>query len=102
MDSAPPAAGDHPMRVGIRDWLDAHPSPTGRQLAERGLVAPHWPEPWGLGADPALQLVVDEELRRAGVRRPENTIGIGWAGPTLVHAGSPRAEAALPSPPAGR
>ncbi len=44
-------------------------------------MAPHWPEPWGLGADPALQLVVDEELRRAGVRRPENTIGIGWAGP---------------------
>jgi alkylation response protein AidB-like acyl-CoA dehydrogenase len=32
---------------------------------------------------------VDEELRRAGVRRPDNTIGIGWAGPTIVHAGSP-------------
>jgi alkylation response protein AidB-like acyl-CoA dehydrogenase len=31
---------------------------------------------------------VDEELRRAGVRRPENTIGIGWAGPTLLHAGT--------------
>jgi alkylation response protein AidB-like acyl-CoA dehydrogenase len=76
------------MRAGIRDWLATHPSPTARQLAERGLVAPHWPTPWGLGADPALQLVVDEELRRAGVRRPENTIGIGWAGPTLVHAGT--------------
>jgi alkylation response protein AidB-like acyl-CoA dehydrogenase len=76
------------MRAGIRDWLDAHPTPSGRQLAERGLVAPHWPAPWGLAADPALQLVVDEELRRAGVRRPDNTIGIGWAGPTLVHAGT--------------
>jgi len=51
-------------------------------------VAPHWPAPFGLGADPALQLVVDEELRRAGVRRPENTIGIGWAGPTLLHSGT--------------
>lgn len=51
-------------------------------------MAPHWPAPFGLGADPALQLVVDEELRRAGVRRPENTIGIGWAGPTLLHSGT--------------
>ena len=91
MDSAPPPAtgtDDHPLRGELRTWLEAHPSPTGRQLAERGLVAPHWPAPWGLGADPALQLVVDEELRRAGVRRPENTIGIGWAGPTLLHAGT--------------
>ena len=73
----------------MRAWLAEHPSPTGRQLAERGLVAPHWPAPWGLGADPTHQLLVDEELRRAGVRRPENTIGIGWAGPTLLHAGTP-------------
>ncbi len=27
-------------------------------------------------------------MRRAGVRRPSNQIGIGWAGPTLVHAGT--------------
>jgi len=79
---------DHPRRAEIRTWLEQHPDPTGRQLAEAGLVAPHWPEPWGLGAEPALQLVVDEELRRAGVRRPDNTIGIGWAGPTIVHAGT--------------
>jgi alkylation response protein AidB-like acyl-CoA dehydrogenase len=91
VDTAPPpdsGTDDHPRRGELRAWLEAHPSPTGRQLAERGLVAPHWPAPWGLGADPALQLVVDEELRRAGVRRPENTIGIGWAGPTLLHAGT--------------
>ena len=44
--------------------------------------------PVGAGADPTYQLLVDEELRRAGVRRPENTIGIGWAGPTLLHAGT--------------
>ena len=79
---------DHPRRAEIRAWLETNPSPSGRQLAEAGLVAPHWPEPWGLGAEPALQLVVDEELRRAGVRRPDNTIGIGWAGPTIVGAGS--------------
>jgi alkylation response protein AidB-like acyl-CoA dehydrogenase len=79
---------DDPRRIEIRAWQAEHPAPTGRALAERGLVAPHWPAPWGLGADPTHQLLVDEELRRAGVRRPENTIGIGWAGPTLLHAGT--------------
>jgi alkylation response protein AidB-like acyl-CoA dehydrogenase len=32
--------------------------------------------------------VIDEELRAAGVSRPTNPIGIGWAGPTILHAGS--------------
>ncbi len=80
---------DDPRRLEVRSWLERHPKPSGRDLAERGLVAPHWPEPYGLGADPTLQLIVDDELRRAGVRRPENTIGIGWAGPTILHSGSP-------------
>jgi alkylation response protein AidB-like acyl-CoA dehydrogenase len=79
---------DDPRRVEVREWLAAHPSPSGRDLAEAGLVAPHWPRPWGLGADPVHQLVIDDELRRAGVRRPVNMIGIGWAGPTLLHAGT--------------
>jgi alkylation response protein AidB-like acyl-CoA dehydrogenase len=79
---------DDPRRVEVRRWLHEHPSPTGRQLAEAGYVAPHWPEPWGLGADPVHQLAIDEELKRAGVSRPANPIGIGWAGPTLIHAGT--------------
>ena len=87
MDFALPAEDD-PRRLSLRRWLDAHPTPTPRQLAEQGLVAPHWPVPWGLGADPTHQLIVDDELRRAGVRRPENTIGIGWAGPTILYAGT--------------
>jgi alkylation response protein AidB-like acyl-CoA dehydrogenase len=87
MDFALPA-DDDPRRTALRAWLDGHPSPTPRQLAEHGLVAPHWPEPWGLGADPTHQLIIDEELKRAGVRRPDNTIGIGWAGPTILHAGT--------------
>ena len=72
----------------FRAWLAANPDPTPRQLAEAGYVAPHWPRPWGLGADPVEQLVIDDEMRRAGVRRPFNQIGIGWAGPTLIHAGT--------------
>jgi alkylation response protein AidB-like acyl-CoA dehydrogenase len=81
-------ADDDARRQSVRAWLREHPRPTGRQLAEAGYVAPHWPAPWGLGADPIHQLVIDAELRRAGVSRPVNPIGIGWAGPTLIHAGT--------------
>jgi alkylation response protein AidB-like acyl-CoA dehydrogenase len=87
MDLSLPGTDDARRRT-VRAWIDAHPSPTPRQLAESGYVAPHWPEPWGLGADPIHQLIIDDELRLAGVRRPENTIGIGWAGPTIIHAGT--------------
>jgi alkylation response protein AidB-like acyl-CoA dehydrogenase len=87
MDFALPA-DDDPRRDAVRRWLESHPRPTPRQLAEDGLVAPHWPRPWGLDADPVAQLVIDDEMRKAGVRRPSNQIGIGWAGPTLVHAGT--------------
>jgi 3-oxochol-4-en-24-oyl-CoA dehydrogenase len=80
---------DDPRRLALRSWLGSHPVPTGRELAEAGLVAPHWPAPWGVGADPTHQLIVDDELHRARVRRPTNTIGIGWAGPTIMLAGSP-------------
>ncbi|WCO65842.1 acyl-CoA dehydrogenase family protein [Iamia majanohamensis] len=79
---------DDPRRAEVRSWLEAHPAPSGSQLAEAGYVAPHWPRPYGLDADPIHQIVIDEELRRAGVSRPSNPIGIGWAGPTLLHAGT--------------
>ncbi|MGK2948235.1 MAG: acyl-CoA dehydrogenase family protein [Acidimicrobiales bacterium] len=79
---------DDPRRAEVRTWLAEHPSPTGRQLAEAGYVAPHWPRPWGLDADPIHQILIDEELKAAGVTRPSNTIGIGWAGPTILHGGT--------------
>jgi alkylation response protein AidB-like acyl-CoA dehydrogenase len=79
------------VRAFLAETLDAHGQPPpdwNSRLAAAGYVAPHWPPPWGLGASPAEQLVIDEELRRAGVTRPENPIGIGWAGPTLLLAGT--------------
>ncbi|HEX2564476.1 MAG TPA: acyl-CoA dehydrogenase family protein [Acidimicrobiales bacterium] len=79
---------DDPRRLVVRAWLDANPHPTGRQLAAAGYVAPQWPPPWGLGADPVHRLIIDDELDRAGVRRPGG-IGIGWAAPTLLVAGTP-------------
>ena len=81
-------ADDDPRRLEVRAWLAEHPQPTGRQLAEAGYVAPHWPAPWGLGADPIHQLIIDDELTKAKVRRPVNPIGIGWAGPTILYAGT--------------
>jgi 3-oxochol-4-en-24-oyl-CoA dehydrogenase len=72
----------------VREWLAQNRNPAPSELARAGYVAPHWPRPWGLDAGPIDQLVIDEELRAAGVRRPFNPIGIGWAGPTLLHAGS--------------
>ena len=49
---------------------------------------PHWPRPYGLDADPALQLIIEDEMRRAGVSKPMNPIGIGHCGPILVALGN--------------
>ena len=81
-------AEDDPRRARVRDWIGEHPSPTGDTLARAGYVVPHWPPPYGLNADPIHQLIIDNELARAGIRRPGNPIGIGWAAPTILLAGS--------------
>ena len=59
-----------------------------RELVDAGYVVPHWPRPYGLDADPALQLIIEDEMRRAGVSKPMNPIGIGHCGPILVALGS--------------
>jgi 3-oxochol-4-en-24-oyl-CoA dehydrogenase len=89
----PPDAEPH--RIEVREWLAAQapagrwPSDFTRRLADAGYVAPHWPAPWGLDASPIQQLAIDAELRAARAPRPFNPIGIGWAGPTLLVAGTP-------------
>jgi alkylation response protein AidB-like acyl-CoA dehydrogenase len=57
-------------------------------LAEAGLLAPHWPPPYGRGAAPAEQLLIDQELSAAGVKRPDLVIG-WWAAPTILEHGTP-------------
>jgi alkylation response protein AidB-like acyl-CoA dehydrogenase len=64
------------------------PSDWNARLARAGYVAPHWPRPWGLDASPTQQLAIDAVLRELHVPRPMNPIGIGWAGPTLLVAGT--------------
>lgn len=86
-------------RGGIRSFLAEHapggsyPPDWTRRLAENGYVTPHWPAPWGRDASPIEQLVIDEELKRAFAPKPMNPIGIGWAGPTLLVAGTPEQQA---------
>ncbi len=87
MDFDLPGA-DHPARIAVRDWIERNPEPSGSDLAQAGYVVPHWPRPWGLEASPLDQIVIDDELARAGISRPTNHIGIGWAAPTILLAGS--------------
>ena len=79
---------DDPRRTTVREWLAAHPNPTGKDLADGGYVVPHWPKPYGLDADPMTQLIIDDELKKAGAQRPINPIGIGHCGPILITAGT--------------
>ncbi|WP_042427185.1 acyl-CoA dehydrogenase [Streptacidiphilus anmyonensis] len=63
------------------------PAGQRRRLAPDGWAAPHLPPPYGLGAGPLRQLVVEQELRAAGVRLPDLTIG-NWVVPSLVAHGT--------------
>ncbi len=61
---------DDPRRLEVRAWCEAHPNATARELLDSGYLVPHWPQPYGLKADPTLQIVIDDELDRAGIKRP--------------------------------
>jgi alkylation response protein AidB-like acyl-CoA dehydrogenase len=78
-------------RAGIREQAEsiaARPDDERRvALADAGFLAPHWPAPHGLGAGAAEQLLIDQELTRAGVIRPDIVIA-GWAIPTILSYGT--------------
>ena len=57
------------------------------RLVETGYLVPHWPKPYGLDAEPATQLLIDNELTRAGITRPDLIIG-AWAAPTIISHGT--------------
>ena len=83
---APPE--DDAYRMQVRAWIEENPNPNYKQLVDAGYVVPHWPKPYGLEAGPLEQLIIAEEMNRAGIKRPQNPIGIGWAGPTILEAGT--------------
>ena len=56
-------------------------------LADGGYLAPHWPKPWGRDANAVEQLVIDEEMRAAHIRRHHLAVG-AWVLPTLIEHGT--------------
>jgi alkylation response protein AidB-like acyl-CoA dehydrogenase len=86
-----PAEADEHRRAtrAFVDDLRGRPKEEWRTaLAEAGYLAPHWPRPWGRDAGPVEQLVIDEELSAARIRRPHLQVG-AWVVPTLIAHGSP-------------
>ena len=64
--------------------------PVARQhaLADNGLLAPHWPAPWGRDAGAVEQLVIDQVFAEAGLKRPAFAVA-AWALPTIIAHGTP-------------
>jgi alkylation response protein AidB-like acyl-CoA dehydrogenase len=82
---------DEPVRSEVRataERIGALPENERRAaLVDAGYLTPHWPAPYGLGADAVTQIVIDEELARARVVRPDIVIA-GWALPTILEHGN--------------
>ncbi|MGV9709100.1 acyl-CoA dehydrogenase family protein [Gordonia sp. NPDC003424] len=75
------------VRATIAEIASAGTDAARRLMAESGLLMPHWPAPYGLAAEPALQLLIDSEFARAQVERPDLVIG-AWAIPTILEHGT--------------
>ncbi|MGV0787601.1 acyl-CoA dehydrogenase [Mycolicibacterium sp. XJ2] len=96
LDKAAALRNDGPGRQG-----DYEHFATGAQrtaIADAGLIAPHWPPPWGIDASPLQQLIIDEEFgKRPSVVRP--SLGIAeWILPSLIKAGSKELQQRLITP----
>ncbi|MFJ6795571.1 acyl-CoA dehydrogenase [Streptomyces sp. NPDC091268] len=74
-------------RTAIEDARGLDPATARRVLAPTGYAAPYLPPPYGIGAGPAEQLVVQQELRAAGVKVAD--LGIAtWVVPSLLAYGT--------------
>jgi 3-oxochol-4-en-24-oyl-CoA dehydrogenase len=87
----PPEAA--PLRAEIDALLAevlAVEDDAGRQrvMADHGLLAPHWPSPWGRDAGAVEQLVIDQAFADAGIKRPNFAVA-AWALPTIIAHGTP-------------
>jgi alkylation response protein AidB-like acyl-CoA dehydrogenase len=82
---------DEPIRGEIRETVERiaalPPQEQRAAFVETGYLAPHWPAPDGLGADAVTQVVIDQELARAELTRPDIVIA-GWAVPTILEHGT--------------
>jgi 3-oxochol-4-en-24-oyl-CoA dehydrogenase len=87
-----PGGGDNELRASIRTELASIARLSGTErnaaLGAGGWVLPHMPRPWGRGAGALEQLIIDEELRTAGIHVPGLAIG-AWVVPALIQYGTP-------------
>ena len=86
LDEALELVNDTPSPLGDYDHLASGPQRT--LIADAGLMAPHWPPPWGVGASPLQQLIIDDEFaRRPALVRPSLNIA-EWVLPSIISSGS--------------
>ncbi|MEB3031224.1 acyl-CoA dehydrogenase [[Mycobacterium] nativiensis] len=76
------------IRAEFAAWTDLDPQRLREKMIRTGYLMPHWPKPWGRAADAVEQLVIDEELRSAGIKRTDFGI-TGWVVLTLIQHGTP-------------
>jgi hypothetical protein len=85
----PPEA--EPIREEVKAFVervkDLSAEDQREAMIETGYVAPHWPKPWGRDAGPVEQLVIEEEFRAAGIKKPAYGI-TGWVILTLIQHGN--------------
>jgi alkylation response protein AidB-like acyl-CoA dehydrogenase len=78
-----PAGFREGVAATVRAAQAAEPARRQALLADRGLVSPQYPAPYGLGAGPVEQVIIAEEFDRAGIAQPSTVIG-DWALPTII------------------
>lgn len=84
LDAAMQLRNDTPAPHG--DYPDQASGPQRTLIADAGLMAPHWPAPWGVDAGPLKQLIIDEEFaKRPGLVRPSLNIA-EWILPSVLAA----------------
>ena len=84
LDAAMQLRNDKPAPHG--DYPDQASGPQRTLIADAGLMAPHWPAPWGVNAGPLKQLIIDEEFaKRPGLVRPSLNIA-EWILPSVLAA----------------
>jgi alkylation response protein AidB-like acyl-CoA dehydrogenase len=64
------------------------------ELAQVGLLVPHWPMRWGgRDADPWIAFILAEEMWEAGEPRGGQYMNVNWIGPTLMRFGTEEQQA---------
>ncbi|HEX4864114.1 MAG TPA: acyl-CoA dehydrogenase, partial [Acidimicrobiales bacterium] len=76
------------IRADVNEIASLPEEEKRRALVDAGLFVPHWAPPWGRDAGPVEQLVIDDELKRARLRRAHLAVG-AWAAPTIATHGTP-------------